>query len=47
MQDAVVQQLAHPVVRQDVAAHEHHSDVSGQSVYNARTARSTGCEPKR
>ena len=41
MYDAVVQQMAHCVVRQDISAHVHHSDVSGQSGCNARISRST------
>ena len=45
MYDVVVQQIEHRVVRQDISAQVHHSDVSGQSGYNARIARSTGYEP--
>ena len=45
MYDAVVQQIAHRVVRQNRSAHAHHSDVSGQSGYCARIAPSAGHEP--
>ena len=45
MYDAVVQQIALCVVRQDFSAQVHHSDVSGQSGFNSRMARSTGYEP--
>ena len=41
MYDAVVQHIAHRVVRQDISAQVHYSDVSGQSGYNARTAHVT------
>ena len=44
MYGAVVQQVAHRAVRQDTFAHVHHSDVCGQSGYDARDARSTGCQ---
>ena len=40
-----MQQIALCVVRQDISAQVHHSDVSGQSGYNSRMARSTGYEP--
>ena len=40
MYDAVVQQVAHRVVRHDMSAGVHHSDGSGQSGFNARIARS-------
>ena len=43
MYDAVAQEIAHRVVRQDRSAQVHHSDVSGQSGYHARKARSTPC----
>ena len=45
MYDAVVQQIAHRVVRQALSAHMHHSDVHGQSGYDARIARPAGDEP--
>ena len=47
MYDAVVQQLAHRVVRQHLYtfAHVHHSDVGGQSGYDTRIACSTDYEP--
>ena len=38
MYDAVVQQMAPRIVRQDISAHVHRSDVCGQSGYNARIA---------
>ena len=38
MYDAVVQQIAHRVVPQDLSAHMHHSDVHGESGDDARTA---------
>ena len=40
MNDAVVQHIAHRVVRQDIYAQVPYSDVSGQSGYTARIARS-------
>ena len=40
MYDAAVQQIAQRVVRQDMSAQEHHSDVSGQSGSIARWAHS-------
>ena len=45
MYDVVVQQIEHRVVRQDFSAQVHHSDVSGQSGFSARIARSTCYEP--
>ena len=39
MYDALVQQNAHRVVRQDISAQVHHSDVCGHSGYHARIAR--------
>ena len=45
MYDVVVPQIEHRVVHQDISAHMHHSDVCGQSGYNARIALSTGYEP--
>ena len=40
MYDTVVQKMAHRVVRRDMSAQVRHSDVSGQSGYHARLARS-------
>ena len=45
MYNSVVQQIEGHVVPQDISAHGHHSDVSGQSGCVARMARSTGYEP--
>ena len=41
MYDAAVQHIAQRVEGQDISAHVHHSDVSGQSGYHARVSRST------
>ena len=38
---AGVQQIAHCVVRQNISAQVHHSDVCGQSGYKVRIARSS------
>ena len=45
MYDAVLQQIAVCVVRQDISAQVHHSDVSGRSCFYSRVAGSTGYEP--
>ena len=41
MYDTVARQIAHHVVRLDISAHVRHSDVSGQSGWDAIVARST------
>ena len=45
MYDAGVQQIAHCVVRQNISAQVHHSDVCGQSGFQVRVARSTVLQP--
>ena len=40
-----MQHIAHRVVRQDISSQVHHWNVSGQSGFHARIARSTGYEP--